>query len=72
MASILANADEQSDEDSTMESHKTSTGEIIGRLEVPEDSSQVMKGGEAATGQLSLLQSLYSLYMLLSFHQLIS
>jgi ubiquinone/menaquinone biosynthesis C-methylase UbiE len=34
-----------------LESHKTSTGEIIGRLEVPDDASKVMKGGEAAAAK---------------------
>lgn len=31
-----------------MESHATSDGEIIGRVELPEDASAVLRGGEAA------------------------
>ena len=31
-----------------LESHATSDGEIIGRVELPEDASAVLRGGEAA------------------------
>ena len=31
-----------------LESHATSTGDLIGRVAVPDDESLVMKGGEAA------------------------
>lgn len=42
------NVDTDPVEEVVLKSHETSAGEIIGKVEVPDDESKVMKGGDAA------------------------
>ena len=42
------NYDAEETEEVALEAHKTSDGDFIGKVEIPDDPSKVMRGGEAA------------------------